>query len=316
VAWQTVTLIVVQWVFLLLLPLVILPWVGRNGYFERGQSLRWIADQLFERTDGYLGHERAYWRAYGFILPFPLNVYNVFTDRPMWTWMAIAAFQAFVAIPLVVRRWGMGGFCGWFCPAGALAETMGDGERGQMPHGPAWNRLNMLGQVVLAAVLVLLALRFLAWSLGARSWAQTVFGEAFTGLPFLNYTWLVNVFLAGIVGIGSTFWFSGRVWCRFACPLGALMHIHARSSLFRIVTDKARCISCNVCTSVCHQGVDVMNFANKDQPVRDPQCVRCSACVEACPTAALGLGHVRKSGEVVFDRLRAIPARFVKWGQV
>jgi len=49
----------------------------------------------------------------------------------------------------------------------------------------------------------------------------------------------------------------------------------------------------------------VMNFANKDQPVRDPQCVRRSACLEQCPTGALAFGLVRKSGEVVFDRLRA-----------
>jgi ferredoxin len=309
---QTVTLITVQWIFLLLLPHIVLPWAGRNGYFERGQSLRWIADQLFERTDGFFGHERAYWRAYGFIFPFPLNVHNVFTDRPMWTWLAISALQALVAIPLVVRRWGKGGFCGWLCPLGALAETMGDGQREKMPHGPRWNRLNMVGQWLLAAVLALLALRFLAWSLGTRSWAQTVFREAFTGLPFLNYTWLVVIFLAGVAGIGSTFWVSGRAWCRFACPLGALSHIHARSSLFRILPDKVKCISCNVCTSVCHAGVDVMNFANKDQPVRDPQCVRCSACVEQCPTAALSFGLVRKSGEVAFSRLRAIPARLVR----
>ncbi len=306
VLWQTLTLIAMQWVFLLLVPEIVLPWVGRNGYFERGQSLRWIADQLFERTDGYLGHERAYWRAYGFILPFPLNVFNVFTDRPMWTWLAISVLQAFVVIPLMVRRWGTGGFCGWICPVGALAETMGDAQREKMPHGPQWNRLNMLGQAMLGLVLALLALRFLSWSLGPKSWAQTVVTEAFTGLPFVNYTWLAVVFLAGVVGIGSTFWFSGRVWCRFACPLGALAHIHARSSLFRILPDKAACISCGVCTSVCHAGVDVMNFANKDQPVRDPQCVRCSACVEQCPTAALAFGHVRKSGEVVFDRLRAV----------
>ena len=308
VFWQTVTLITIQWIFLLLLPHVVLPWVGRNGYFEPRRSLRWIADQLFEPTDGFLGHERAYWRAYGFLVPFPLNVHNVMTDRPMWTWLAISLFQALVAVPLIVRRRGKGGFCGWLCPAGALAETMGDAHREKMPHGPQWNRLNMIGQGVLVLVLALVALRFLAWTLGPRSWAQTVFREAFTGLPFFNYTWLVLVFLAGVVGIGSTFWFSGRVWCRFACPLGALMHIHARSSQARILPDKAKCISCGVCTAVCHAGVDVMNFANKDQPVRDPQCVRCSTCVEECPTAALSFGYVRKSGEVTFGRLRAIPA--------
>jgi NosR/NirI family transcriptional regulator, nitrous oxide reductase regulator len=308
VLWQTLSLMLVQCVFLFLLPEIILPWAGRNGHFERGHSMRWIADCLFERSDGYLGHERAYWRAYGFILPFPLNLYNVFTDRPMWTWLAISAFQTLVVIPLIVRKWGKGGFCGWICSAGALAETMGDAQREKMPHGPQWNRLNMAGQAMLGVVLVMLGWRFLAWTLGPRSWAETGFKLAFQGLPFLNYTWLVDVVLAGIIGIGSYFWLSGRVWCRFACPLGALMNVHARSSLFRILPDKAKCISCNVCTSVCHMGVDVMNFANKDQPVRDPQCVRCSACVEQCPTAALGFGYVRKSGEVVFDKLRAIRA--------
>ncbi len=44
------------------------------------------------------------------------------------------------------------------------------------------------------------------------------------------------------------------------------MHIYARFSQFRIIADKKKCISCNVCTSVCHQGIDVMNFANKGLP--------------------------------------------------
>ena len=43
-----------------------------------------------------------------------------------------------------------------------------------------------------------------------------------------DYYHVVDMFLAGIVGVGFYFWFSGRVWCRFACPLAALMHIYAR----------------------------------------------------------------------------------------
>ena len=49
------------------------------------------------------------------------------------------------------------------------------------------------------------------------------------------------------------------------------MHIYARFSRFRILADKKKCISCNVCTSVCHQGIDVMNFANKGLPMEDPR---------------------------------------------
>ncbi len=85
------------------------------------------------------------------------------------------------------------------------------------------------------------------------------------------------------------------------------MHIYARFGNFRILADKKKCISCNVCTSVCHQRIDVMNFANKGLPMEDPQCVRCSACVQSCPTGVLSFGRVdRRTGAVLgTDRLVA-----------
>ena len=123
-----------------------------------------------------------------------------------------------------------------------------------------------------------------------------------------SYYWIVDAGLAGVVGVGFYFWYSGRVWCRFFCPLAALMHVYARFSRFAIVADKKKCISCNVCTSVCHQGIDVMNFANKGLPMRDPQCVRCSACVHSCPTGVLRFGQVRADGSLIsLDSLAASP---------
>ena len=115
--------------------------------------------------------------------------------------------------------------------------------------------------------------------------------------------------MANILGVGCYFWLSGRVWCRFACPLAALMHVYARFSRFRILSDKKKCISCNVCTSVCHQGIDVMSFANKGIPMEDPECVRCSACVQSCPTGTLTFGQVDpRTGRVLReDRLAASP---------
>jgi polyferredoxin len=155
-----------------------------------------------------------------------------------------------------------------------------------MPHGPGWNRLNALGQVILAVAFALLGLRVAGW-MWPGSPAERLFRVGFDG-----YAWFVDLFLAGILGYGLYFWFSGRTWCRFACPLAALMHVYARFSRFRILAEKKKCISCNVCTSVCHQGIDVMAFANKGLPMADPECVRCSACVEQCPTGVLSFGQV------------------------
>ncbi len=308
VTLQTITLMGIQCIPLFLLPEIILPWMGRNGWFSHGGALQWLADNLFERYDG-IGHERAYWRAYGFVLAFPLNVYNVFTDRPMWLWLGICFAQTFVIIPLIIWRWGKGAYCGWLCSCGALAETLGDKHRTKMPHGPLWNRMNMVGQAALAFALVILALRIGGWLLGPGSWVTRAYHALFEGIPFLNYGWSVDILLGGLIGVGMYFWFSGRVWCRFACPLAALMHIYARFSRFRIFSEKSKCISCNVCTSVCHQGIDIMNFANKGMAMQDPECVRCSACVQECPTGTLAFGRLDDGGSPILDRLPSSPVR-------
>jgi polyferredoxin len=126
-----------------------------------------------------------------------------------------------------------------------------------------------------------------------------------------SWKWMVDVVLGGIFGVGLYFKFSGRVWCRLACPLSALMHIYSRFSRFRIFADKDKCISCNSCTSVCHQGIDVMSFANKGQAMEDPECVRCSACVSSCPTGVLSFGQIDKKTNLIacVDVLAASPVQ-------
>jgi thioredoxin reductase/polyferredoxin len=310
---QTWTLIVIQWLPLFLLPYVLLPYLGHNGAFDAGFG-KTVADNLFPAAD--YAHGREYWRAFGLILAWPLFIWNFFSSKPMVWWLVIGFLQTFVLIPLAIRRWGKGVYCGWICSCGALAETLGDEHRQKMPHGPLWNRVNMLGQALLAIALLLFAARAISWTIpdtGFGRAAEKLYSGLLSGWKIggvqTNYYWLVDVFLAGIVGVGLYFWFSGRVWCRFACPLAALMNIYTRFSRFRIFADKKRCISCNVCTSVCHQGIDIMNFANKGLPMEDPECVRCSACVQMCPTGVLSFGRTGRDGRIVYDILPASSVR-------
>ena len=296
---QTLTLMGIQVLPLFLLPEVILPQLGYHGLLPRG-----LLDALFPVAS--YGHGREYWRAYGLILAWPLDVYNLFTHQPLWWWIGIGFLQTCVLIPLGIHRFGKGFYCGWICSCGALAETLGDTHRHKMPHGPRWNRLDLAGQVVLAVALLLLALRIAGWVLPAGNWIDVHFDAELKE----RYKWTVDVFLGGVVGYGVYFWYSGRFWCRFFCPLAALMHVYARFSRFAIVADKKKCISCNLCTAACHQGIDVMNFANQGAPMQDPECVRCSACVQTCPTGVLAFGQVRRDGSLIrLDRLAASPVR-------
>ncbi|OAI41791.1 hypothetical protein AYO41_01530 [Verrucomicrobia bacterium SCGC AG-212-E04] len=304
---QTITLACVQIIPLFLMPYILLPWAGLNGWFDHG-AMKWLADQLFPAVT-YTELGREYWRAFGLVLAWPLFFWNAFTDQPMWLWLIISVIQTFVIIPFIVMRWGKGAYCGWLCSCGALAETLGDTQRSKMPHGPFWNRMNMIGQVFLAFAILLMIFRSIGWATGPQSFASRSFSYLFHDLPLFNYVWFVDLFWAGIMGVGMYFWFSGRVWCRFACPLAALMHIYARFGKFRIFPDKKKCISCNVCTSVCHQGIDIMSFANKGLPMEDPECVRCSACVQQCPTGVLSFGRYDPSGTPLLDKLMASPVQ-------
>ncbi len=328
VTLQTTCLFLVQLFPLFLIPEIILPYLDYNGVFASGFARR-VMDQLFELyispqdfANGVWpswGHPRAYWRAYGFIFAWPLSVYNFSTATVNWAWLSIGLVQTFVLIPLLVWRWGKGAYCGWICSCGALAETMGDAQRHKMPHGPKVNRLNFIGQFLLLMAALLLLWRVTGWVFPGgffdRSYGFLLDGKHDGQLvnPFA-YGWFVDVLFAGILGVAFYFKYSGRVWCRFACPLAALMHIYARFTSFRIFADKKKCISCNVCTSVCHQGIDIMSFANKGLPMEDPQCVRCSACVQSCPTGTLQFGRIdRHTGEVLaYDRLAASPVRSIE----
>ncbi|MHC4972364.1 MAG: NAD(P)-binding domain-containing protein [Planctomycetota bacterium] len=286
---QTYALMAIQVLPLFLLPQFVLPWLDAHGWMPA-----WIETTFFP--------DKSWWRAYGFVLAWPLFFWNLATDQPIWGWLVLSFLQTCVILPLLIRRWGKGAYCGWICSCGALAETMGDDHRHKMWHGPVANRWNLAGQVILAFAVVALLWRGLGWVLPAPNF----FAKSFQAIFAVPWKYAVDLFFAGVLGVGLYFWFSGRVWCRFFCPLAALMHVYAKFTRYRIFAEQDKCISCNVCTTVCHQGIDVMNFANKGHPMTDVQCVRCSACVQECPTGTLSFGQADRDGRPVrLDSLRA-----------
>jgi len=71
----------------------------------------------------------------------------------------------------------------------------------------------------------------------------------------------------------------GRLYCNTLCPVGAVLGIFARYSIFRIRLDKSVCNSCGKCSSVCKaECIDP-----KDQSVDFSRCVGCMNCLSPCP---------------------------------
>ena len=281
---QTWTLILIQAMPLFILPEFAFPAMGSAGLL--GGNDGFIMSQVFPKE--------SYWRSYGFILAWPLNMNNLYSSNITTFWLIFSLFQTFVFIPFIVYKWGKGAYCGWICSCGALAETLGDEYRTLAPHGPKAKKWENFGQWALLAAFIITTLKLI--SVLYQIEIPIINEKISYAADFLHkfYYIGIDVVFAGVLGVGVYFFLSGRVWCRFGCPLAALMHIYNRFSRYRIFSEKKKCISCNICTKVCHMGIDVMNYANKGIPMNDVECVRCSACVVNCPTQVLSFGSLPK----------------------
>ncbi|MGB5287854.1 MAG: NAD(P)-binding domain-containing protein [Ignavibacteriaceae bacterium] len=285
IKYQTWILILIQALPLFILPEFVFPFLGSIGAL--GSKDGFMLTQVFPGD--------SYWRSYGFILAWPLNFSNLYSSNITSFWLIFSLLQTFVVIPYIVYRWGKGAYCGWICSCGALAETLGDEYRTLAPHGPRAKKWENFGQWALLAAFVITALKLVSvlYNVNVPIINEKV---SFTADFLQKFYYIgIDIIFAGVLGLGVYFFLSGRVWCRFGCPLAAWMHIVNRFSRYRIFSDKKKCISCNICTKVCHMGIDVMNYANKGIPMNDVECVRCSACVVNCPTEVLTFGSLPKT---------------------
>jgi ferredoxin len=67
-----------------------------------------------------------------------------------------------------------------------------------------------------------------------------------------------------------------RFYCRFICPLGALLGVMSRYSLWRIGKSKEDCIDCNLCEKNCEGACEPTTR------IRISECVLCLNCLDDC----------------------------------
>ena len=287
IKYQVLSLVVFQVFFLFLLPFHL---------FEPLITANFAPDSYVMKEIFPSGK----WSCFGLVLFWPLDMNN-FGTSSFWTWFPFV--QTFGILFLIVWQWGKGAYCGWICSCGGMAETLGDEYRVKAPHGKTPKRLDNIGQFVLAAAVIVTAFGYFTNHYMGGSW-HPAWVDTMRGV----YKLAIDVFFAGVLGLGVYFFLSGRIWCRYGCPLAALMHIYARFSKYRIFAEKKKCISCNICTKVCHMGIDVMNYANKGIPMNDVECVRCSACVQSCPTEVLSFGKIKEAADSENRTRQEVPA--------
>ncbi|MFD1094906.1 4Fe-4S binding protein [Salegentibacter chungangensis] len=113
------------------------------------------------------------------------------------------------------------------------------------------------------------------------------------------YGFLIGAAFSGVIGVGFYPIFGNRVWCRFGCPMAAILGMQQRLfSKFRITTNGGQCISCGNCSTYCEMGIDVRAYAQKGENIVRSSCVGCGICSAVCPRGVLKLENGEQEGRI------------------
>ena len=214
-------------------------------------------------------------------------------------------------------------FCNWICPYGTLHQFVGwlfntNNGKGRIEQN-RYRGIYFIKYAILTVFLIMAAfgalqiglldpicLMYRTFTTVVAPAADMVVDEVSTGLNTAGMgpagQWLSDMkFAPGVddrVFVGS-FWiglmiivlvganvFIPRFFCRVLCPLGALLGVISRFSLFRINRDVHKCTDCNLCLTRCEGASDPQGA------VRVSECFSCMNCIDDCPEDALSFSMV------------------------
>lgn len=196
----------------------------------------------------------------------------VFGTIPFFWLGAIAAYG------LLAGR----GFCGWFCPFGTLNDLL------------SFRKVRIQERFSYAKYVVLVGTLVAAWAFADTMFCKLcpaasieasipylALGVAKVNQPFLIHMGTLGGTLLGMVLVA-------RFWCRYLCPMGALLSLFNRVSFLHLRLSNDRCSGCGACATSCPMGLDPHLEHDSHN------CIKCGDCVSACKLGALSLRYGRQ----------------------
>lgn len=217
------------------------------------------------------------------------------------------------------------GFCGWVCPLGTLNNMAGALKRWRLKTPPLnWHRVkyiilifllvSSLFSLQLTGIVDPLALLIRSLSIALYPMFSYGTGAAFDAvyssnipvvvtiseffysimkktllpfqLPFFLQATFIGVLFFLILGANLL---ERRFWCKYLCPLGALLGILSRYALLKRSVSEG-CDSCGACTATCQGGA----VSDQREGWNISECLVCGNCDDLCPRNAVSFGFSTK----------------------
>jgi ferredoxin len=216
-------------------------------------------------------------------------------------------------------------YCSIICPAGILQDIFNrlacigrkkkNGVMRFRYHKPAnWLRYSILG---ITAVLALFGLTELCLLLDPYSNFGRIAANIFRpALIYINniaaglltqmdnyslYKVSLHISTGALIAACVAFlvfavmvFLRGRLFCNTLCPVGALLSLVSRYSLFRLAVDESACNKCGVCERKCKaEAID-----SKTSKIDASLCVSCYNCMSSCSKNAISYKIKSKASAV------------------
>ena len=179
-----------------------------------------------------------------------------------------------VALTLIFGR----AYCSVICPLGVMQDVIswfaGRRKKNRFSYSPAKNWLRYAVLAIFVSTLVagfgavaLLVAPYSAfgriaqnlfapiWKLGNNFLAyiaERVDSYAFYSTDIVIGSWATFAVAAvTLIVVGILAWRNGRTYCNTICPVGTVLGVLSRFSLFKPVIDTEKCINCKLCARKC-----------------------------------------------------------------
>lgn len=214
-------------------------------------------------------------------------------------------------------------YCSVICPLGVMQDIVSwlNGQRKKkryrFSYSPAKNALRSIVLVVFIVAIIAGIGSFVAllapYSLYGRIVSNlfaplyglgnnllAYFAERVESYAFYETTVWINSLPTFIIAL-LTFitlcilaWRGGRTYCNTICPVGTMLGLLSRYSLFRVVIDESKCNACGLCSHKCKAAC----IDGKKHKIDYSRCVVCMDCIDACTHGAIQYRIFYKSKKI------------------
>lgn len=205
---------------------------------------------------------------------------------------AVMALNVVVVVLLVLFTIIFGRiYCSVICPLGVLQDVFGwigkkaKKNRYTYSKEKTWLRWEVFFIFIFALIL---GVNFIVTLLAPySSYVRIVQNVFFSSYLIGNYAFAPVAFCVAIVTllvVAVLSFRNGRTYCNTICPVGTVLSVFARFSLFKPVIDKSKCVNCTLCSKNCKAScIDIKGGLKIDYS----RCVTCGDCISVCGKGAL-----------------------------